>query len=68
MPMARAVAILDRWPWGSAFKPAEGVELATVSALLGHGTTLAEYGAAIADVRKAIEYGTDAIELRMDSH
>ena len=53
---------------GASIQTAEGVELSTVSALLGQGTNnLAEYGAAIAGVRKAIEYGTDAIELRMDS-
>jgi ribonuclease HI len=53
---------------GASVQTSDGTELDTVSAFLGAGTNnMAEYHAAIAGVRKAIEHGTDEIELRMDS-
>ena len=53
---------------GVSIQSADGMELDTLSALLGEGTNnQAEYYAAIAGVRKAIKHGTDEIELLMDS-
>jgi ribonuclease HI len=53
---------------GASIQTAEGMELDRVSSFLGHGTNnTAEYYAAIAGLRRAIEHGQDEIELRMDS-
>ena len=53
---------------GVSIRIPDGVEVATVSRFFGQGTNnLAEYHAAIAGVRAALEYGADEIELRMDS-
>lgn len=53
---------------GASIQSAEGRELSSVSVRLGEGTNnIAEYQAAIAGVRKAIEHEADEIELRMDS-
>jgi ribonuclease HI len=53
---------------GASVQAEDGTELDTVSTLLGEGTNnQAEYLAAVAGVLKALEYGSDEIELRMDS-
>jgi ribonuclease HI len=53
---------------GASIQTLEGEEIDTVSESLGVGTNnIAEYQAAIEGVRKAIDFGAQAIELRMDS-
>jgi ribonuclease HI len=53
---------------GASIQTRDGIELDTVSAFLGEGTNNeAEYHAAIAGVSKALEHGSDEIDLCMDS-
>lgn len=53
---------------GASIQTMDGVELDTVSTLIGDGTNNeSEYRSAVAGVSKALEYGSDEIEIRMDS-
>lgn len=53
---------------GASIRSEDGVELAIVSATIGHATNnQAEYRAAIEGVRKARSLGATSIDLRMDS-
>lgn len=59
-PMAIGVSIQDN--------EADGVEIETISTLIGDGTNnIAEYRAAIEGLRRAYELGAKDVELRMDS-
>ena len=53
---------------GTSIQTTDGLEIATVFALIGQGTNnIDEYRAAIEGVKVALAHGADEIELRMDS-